>query len=127
MNPETKTVLSASVNPSLLEEVKSKFAEWRQNSPRPRKIPEHLWEETLSLRQFYSITKICKELNIEFKALKRKFLAQNTSLDKMVELKLPASSTPSPFPVLEITNAKGATLRLFSGNCSDIIEAFMKS
>ena len=58
-----------------LEEVQEHFSAWRVKRPRPKRIPDELWQEALSLLPQYTINKVAKALRLENSSLKKKAAA----------------------------------------------------
>jgi hypothetical protein len=63
-----------------LEQVKERFAQWRQNRKGREPIPDELWQAAVGLTTEYSVTKIVKTLNLTHSDFKERMIeAQNTS------------------------------------------------
>ena len=108
-----------------LDELKEKFAVWRESSPRPRKIPVELWEDAVSLARVFSVSKVSRSLGLDHPALKQKVASKNPEAKHFVELKL-AHPNPGPklSPLAEIISPHGMVLRLFSES-DQIIRTFL--
>ena len=100
-----------------LSEVKEQFKIWRKTRKSPRPIPDKLWQAAVSLTATHSISKISKELVLDYSALKKrvpikkKSKANKTSPPSFVELNLEPSATVSECMV-EMQNTLGATMRM---------------
>ncbi len=57
-----------------MEEVQEHFSAWRAQRPKPRKIPEELWQEAVRLVPAYSVNKVAKRLRLENAVLRQKAL-----------------------------------------------------
>lgn len=55
-----------------LEDVQNHFSSWRAKRPRPKRIPDELWDEAVGLLSQYSVNKVAKALRLEGRALKAK-------------------------------------------------------
>lgn len=118
-----------------LEQVKTKFNNWRKLSGRPHKIPSELWASAAQLISDFSLHRISKELSISYTVLKeyaQKF-KPSSGKDEFVEIKI-QNSVPIHAPVreqntllAEVISEKGNLLRIYSERCAGLLEAFLKS
>jgi hypothetical protein len=53
-----------------LEEVEHLFAAWRQANPRPRSIPEDLWEAAVRLCLSHPVSRVSRTLGLGYHELK---------------------------------------------------------
>jgi hypothetical protein len=61
-----------STPPPSLREVKEQFRNWRKTRKSHRPIPENLWQAAVGLTAKHSISKISKELVVDYSALKKR-------------------------------------------------------
>ena len=100
-----------------LSEVKEQFKIWRRTRKSPRPIPDKLWQAAVSLTATHSISKISKELVLDYGTLKRrvpikkKSTANKTSAPSFIELNLEPPATVSECMV-EMQNTLGAKMRM---------------
>ncbi len=100
-----------------LSEVKEQFKIWRRTRKSPRPLPEKLWQAAVSLTATHSISKISKELVLDYSALKKrvpikkKSTADKTSPPCFIELNLESPATVSECMV-EMQNTLGAKMRM---------------
>ena len=55
-----------------LKEVQEHFSAWRAQRPKPRRIPEALWQEAIGLVSVYTVNKVAKALRLDHVALRQK-------------------------------------------------------
>ena len=100
-----------------LSEVKEQFKIWRRTRKSPRPMPEKLWQAAVSLTATHSISKISKELVVDYStlkkrvAIKKKSTANKTSAPSFIELNLEPPATVSECMV-EMQNTLGAKMRM---------------
>ena len=100
-----------------LSEVKEQFKIWRRTRKSPRPIPDKLWQAAVSLTATHSISKISKELVLDYSTLKKrvpikkKSTANKTSAPSFIELNLEPPATVSECMV-EMQNTLGAKMRM---------------
>jgi hypothetical protein len=100
-----------------LSEVKEQFKIWRRTRKSPRPIPDKLWQAAVSLTATHSISKISKELVLDYSTLKKrvpikkKSTANKTSAPSFIELNLEPPATVSQCMV-EMQNTLGAKMRM---------------
>ncbi len=66
-----------------LEEVQKQFETWRRTRKIRGPILEELWEAATKLSEDYSIGKICRELQLNYKELKRRVFGVPASKDTL--------------------------------------------
>ena len=59
-------------SPDTLSKVTARFAAWRNDSKRTKKIPEELWQAAVGLSNEYSINQISKTLRLNYADLKKR-------------------------------------------------------
>ena len=98
-------------------EVKEQFKIWRRTRKSPRPIPDKLWHAAVSLTATHSISKISKELVVDYSTLKKrvrikkKSTANKTSAPSFIDLNLEPPATVSECMV-EMQNILGAKMRM---------------
>lgn len=65
-----------------MKEVQEHFSAWRAQRPKPRKIPEELWQEAIRLLSAYSVNKVAKALRLEHKGLRQKAVEAGVKVPK---------------------------------------------
>ncbi len=55
-----------------LEDVQNHFSTWRVKRPKPKRIPDELWDEAVGLLSENTVTKVAKALRLEGRSLKAK-------------------------------------------------------
>ena len=100
-----------------LSEVKEQFKIWRRTRKSPRPIPDKLWQAAVSLTATHSISKISKELVLDYSTLKKrvpikkKSTANKASAPSFIELNLEPPATVLECMV-EMQNSLGAKMRM---------------
>ena len=102
-----------------LSEVKEQFKIWRRTRKSPRPIPDKLWQAAVGLTATHSISKISKELVLDYSALKKRVPIKKkstanktkTSAPSFIELNLEPPATVSECMV-EMQNTLGAKMRM---------------
>ena len=56
--------------PQDIKEVQALIECWRHTKPRPRAMPEHLWQDAVSLARKYGVYEISRALNVGYAKLK---------------------------------------------------------
>jgi hypothetical protein len=106
-----------STPPPSLSEVKEQFKTWRRTRKSLRPIPENLWQAAVGLTAKHSISKISKELVVDYSALKKRvpIKKKNTAAEMspagFIELNLepPAAVTEC---IVEMQDNLGAKMRM---------------
>ena len=112
-----------------LSEVKEQFKIWRRTRKSPRPIPDKLWQAAVCLTATHSISKISKELVLDYSALKKrvpikkKSTADKTSPPGFIELNLEPPAAVSECMV-EMQDILGSKMRMhFRGKTDfDLLE-----
>ena len=100
-----------------LSEVKEQFKIWRRTRKSPRPLPEKLWQAAVSLTATHSISKISKELALDYSALKKrvpiqkKSTADKTNSSGFIELNLEPPAAVSEC-IVEMQDNLGAKMRM---------------
>ena len=100
-----------------LSEVKEQFKIWRRTRKSPHPMPDKLWQAAVSLTATHSISKISKELVLDYSALKKrvpiktKSKAKKTCPPSFIELNLEPPTAGSECMV-EMQNTLGAKMRM---------------
>lgn len=63
-----------------LDCTRAAFDAWRSAQPRRCRIPEHLWQQALSLLDCYSISRVAHALRLDYKQLRQRQLAAEKPL-----------------------------------------------
>lgn len=111
--------------PQDIKQVLEQIECWRQTKPKPRAMPEHLWQDAVSLVPKYGPYKVSSLLNVGYTKLKlltSQKQSQHQTLDVVVHEALPPTefvsfspsslfSTPElPPNVLELSSTDGRSL-----------------
>src|SRR6476646_4006394 len=101
--------------------LKEQFDQWRAARRRGEKIPVQLWEAAVNATAEHGAYRVSRELCLDYAVLKRRgaLAGESTQLPapRFVELRAPQgepmpASQPEPQCVVEMANARGATMRL---------------
>ena len=104
--------------PQDLKQTLEQIESWRQSKPKPRAMPEHLWQDAVSLAQKYGSSRVHSLLRLDYTKLKRLVSqAQSQTQDFIVHTQAqfvsipPVYSPPEPAPtVLELSSTDGRSL-----------------
>ena len=77
-----------------LEDVQNHFSSWRVKRPRPKQIPEELWDEAIGLLSQYTLCRVAKALRLEENTFKGK--AKAAGVEVLVREKRPAARATMP-------------------------------
>ncbi|GKT10979.1 hypothetical protein [Desulforhabdus sp. TSK] len=69
-----------------LEEVEDLFAAWRQGTPRPRRIPEDLWEAAVCLCRSHPVGRVANRLRLGYHELSERVQKPSPPISHFVEL-----------------------------------------
>lgn len=114
---------------SSLNEVLSKFEQWRRNRPTTRQpIPDHLWMAAVSLHPEFSIHRISRALHLDYNKLKYHISLQSevsrpsSAIPEFMDLRLNEPLTPCEY-VVEMQQGDGSQMRILvtKGTSSDMI------
>jgi hypothetical protein len=108
-----------------LQSAKQVFDEWRTTHGSPRKIPDHLWAAAAAASCKYGTSRVAKELGLSHSHLKRNINGANQTqtasssvpqfnfIKALVSPDALVSTLPGQVPcVIELTNPRGATMRV---------------
>jgi len=101
-----------------LEEVKERFAKWRQNRKGKEPIPDELWQAAVGLTSEYSVSKIAKTLSLTHSYFKKRMIEVQNNEPAFVEFHLSPPATASTHWVLEMDKPDGAKIRISCQNAS---------
>ncbi len=91
-------------SPDTLSKVTARFAAWRNDSKRTKKIPEELWQAAVGLSNEYSINQISKTLRLNYTDLKKRV--------KVVSKENPPAAAPqSPMKFIELGLEKPSSMQ----------------
>ncbi len=119
MTSAGKAVATAAVQ--ALAPLKQQFDQWRAGRGHGERIPAQLWDAAVSAMAEHGAYRVSRECRLDYVALKRRAAPTGASTRRraphFVEL---ASAQPVPVPaaqpeppcVVEMANARGATMRL---------------
>jgi len=116
---ETPRIEDTAELPSRLEEVRRRFAEWRETRETMGPIPEELWSEAASCATEYGAYRTARALGLDSGKLKRRIGPGKKGRRKkasprqpaFVEV-APARPTATPECVLEVESRTGTRLRI---------------
>jgi hypothetical protein len=109
-----------------LEEVQRLFEAWRKQRKHRSPIPTDLWKAATSLTKEYSIYKISKYLQLDFKELKRQMgkpddAAEGTASLGFIELDM-ISPRGAAECLIEMEKPDGAKMKICcKGHCPDMV------
>jgi hypothetical protein len=120
-----------------LDQVKQQFEEWRKIKKGRERIPEKLWDAAVSLSDEYPISRIARELRLNYSTLKSRIIEkeENTTIEDefgiikkvadpaFIELDFNRPAFVSGC-VVEMQNSSGAKMRMcFKGKTDfDLLE-----
>ena len=95
-----------------LEEVKTRFEEWRRNRKGKAAIPDELWAAAAELARTEGASRTSTELRVEWNHLKRRMAAASRPLSKpapprFVELVAPRGESQLSECVIELEGRRG--------------------
>ena len=114
---------------SHLNEVLSKFEQWRQNRPTTRQpIPDHLWMAAVSLYPEFSVHRIARALRLDYNKLKHYIRLQPqvsrppTTIPEFIELSFNEPNFSCEY-VVEMQQDDGSQMRIMvsKGESSDLL------
>ena len=117
-----------------IESVKSEFLEWREQKKHRDRIPEELWQKSVSLLSRHSVSEISKYFNISYDKLKEKAgipPARRKNPPEFVEV-MPDSIQKmlgrESAVTVKIQNENGESLEIFcpNANVEAICEVFLR-
>ena len=120
------SIESQTSNGSELEELKNRFAEWRQHRKRGARVPKELWDSAVGLSSKHSVSEISRILRIDYPKLKRRVEALRHKSEKgivspatFVEVGT-TQPTTDVVCVVEFENSAGVKLRMLFRKGSDL-------
>ncbi|MGB9500483.1 MAG: hypothetical protein ACKVE4_12245 [Dissulfuribacterales bacterium] len=114
---------------SRLNEVLSKFEQWRQNRPTKRQpIPDHLWLAAGSLHPEFSVYRISRALHLDYNKLKYFIRLQTdtsrppAAIPEFIELSFNESNSSCEY-VVEMQQGDGSQMKIMvsKGKSSDLL------
>jgi hypothetical protein len=125
-------------NSKEMEDALKAFKDWRSTREKMCRIPDRLWEIAAKLSPIYPINTICKNLGLNWGALKKKIDQFNAHANhpvksqkqtSFVELKLNSqeltpslylndSASSSPRCAIELTKPDGTVMKIFASHDS---------
>ena len=112
-----------------LNEVLSKFEQWRQNRPTTRQpIPDHLWAAAVSLHPKISTHRISRTLHLDYNKLKHHISLQSevsrpsSAIPEFMDLRFNEPLTLCEY-VVEMQQSDGSQMRIMvsKGTSSDLL------
>ncbi len=119
-----------------LDQLAGQFEHWRQTRPSPRsRIPQELWDQTVSLTQVLSPSRVAKQLRLGLTDLKKQIAAHHGSPAAPPPIPLgfvevpPAPSWPQAPPAtqIEMYRADGARVSIHSSDSTSPLVALVRS
>ena len=102
-----------------LAQVVERFRRWRDSRVAGSRIPAQLWDAAVAMAKVYGVPRMSKALGLDDKRLKRRVERAAGQVQaaqpqaRFVEMFAPPTpAAPSHDCVLELQNARGATMRL---------------
>jgi hypothetical protein len=119
----TGKVVQVKAGAGALTQLKERFATWRAGRKLGMRIPLELWSAAVELVAVHGACQVAGELNLDYDMLKKRVALAGgkvTSTElapRFVELfaaadAMPAHSASLPQCVVELANARGATMRV---------------
>ncbi len=109
-----------------LEDVKNQFNSWRKNRAGRTPIPAELWEAAINLFNFqnYSVSKISKELKLNYTDFKKHLQSKSIPIIKDVQspafIELDYHSTFPQECVIEMEDGSGAKMKMCFRGTTDL-------
>jgi len=105
--------------PVEIARVRERFTFWRESREKLSPIPEELWKSAVQLTQSFSVHRIARALHLDYNALKKRVDpqkkrsgAKRESRPLFWEMEAGSISTTSAECVVEMQDARGATLKI---------------
>ena len=114
---------------SSLNEVLSKFEQWRRNRPTTRQpIPDYLWMAAVSLHPEFSIHQISRALHLDYSKLKHHTrlqqaeISRSSAIPEFMDLRFDEPLTLCEY-VVEMQQSDGSQMRITvaKGTSSDLL------
>ena len=113
---------------SSLNEVQSKFEQWRQNRMSTRQpIPDHLWAAAVSLHPEISTHRISRTLHLDYNKLKHHIslqaeVSRSSAIPEFIDLRFDKPLTQCEY-VVEMQQSDGSQMRITvaKGTSSDLL------
>ena len=114
---------------SRLNEVLSKFEQWRQNRPTTRQpIPDYLWMAAVALHPEFSIHRISRALHLDYNKLKHHIrlqqpeVSRSSAIPEFMDLRFNEPLTQCEY-VVEMQQGDGSQMRITvaKGTSSDLL------
>ena len=106
------------VTPTLsadMEEVRSRFQEWRRSRKHGARIPEGLWIAAVKLAERYRVSRVAHELGLDYDGLKRRLKTakqHGTSAPQTFIELLPFAPSSQCACSIEMQDRRGAKMKL---------------
>ena len=108
-----------------LAALRQKFARWRGQPKRKRKIPEELWVAAAEAAGEWGVCRVARELRLNYTVLRDRVRNQEAETEETDShfVELDATAMFARAPVIELTAPDGATLRVEipGGHAVDVV------
>jgi hypothetical protein len=115
-----------------LNQLATRFEEWRNNPKKSKRIPQKLWQAAVDLSKEYSINYVSKALRLSYTDLKKRVEAENKEdlplIKRQPDMKFielgPEKPSSIPQCTIEMENGSGAKMKihLHGGTDPDLYE-----
>jgi hypothetical protein len=103
---------------SQVEQVRSRFEEWRVQHPGRLRLPQDLWSAAAQLARHYGVNRTARELRLSYYSLKKHIQSADAAEEgtpalspKFIEL-MPGSSATMAECSVELENGRGAKMKI---------------
>jgi hypothetical protein len=108
--------MSTAVIPAPIAELQHQLDEFRSTQPRPRKLPESLWQVAVELAREHGVYAVAHPLRLDYMGLKKRLdgvprLRQKASKPAFVELIGPQAATLKEC-LIEFESLRGGKVRI---------------
>ena len=96
-----------------LKRAEKRFLVWRRDPKRGRRIPEELWDLAVEAAGENGVSRVVRELKLDFNALKDRLRAKKGPEGKPMEfVEVSAPLLPSPSITIQMEDGNGIRMRL---------------
>ena len=99
-----------------MQKAQEKFKHWRKTRKSRKPIPEELWQVAVNLSKKHSVNQISKGLSLGHTELKNRINTSSVNskaVSSFIEVDIPASVFQTSECVVELTDGKGAHMKMY--------------
>lgn len=111
---------------SELEQLKSRFEEWRQHRKKGSRVPKELWDSAIRLSKDHSVSELARTLRLDYPKLKKRAAALRHDSEKRETVPPTFVEVGTTKPavdadcILEFENSKGVKVKMHFRRGSDL-------